>query len=522
MNHPDVQAHDRLQVATDRLSASWLEQEVLPRYLPRCRWFAAKSRPLHRVWLQLRLPLPVSNAELWMVRTIFTDGGQQLYLMPVRFAASGKAPSQAVIASLPQGSLVDACYDAAFREFIFASCCDNRLLNFPEGSLQFLGNARLPANQNLARLQSRLLAAEQSNTSMLFDWPEAEMPGFFLKIYRRLHQQVNPEVEVTRFLTEQAGYAHVAAFAGTILWKPHAGRAITLAILQTQVAAQTDLWTHWHRLLDAAAPSGLPDTLPAALLQQAGLLALRTAELHRALASGGQGLFGPEPFDARYCHQLLQRSRRMMRAQWTLLRRQHHLLQQPERQWVQGLLQLRQNAETVLQAITELPLHSLRIRIHGDYHLGQVVFDGTDLIILDFEGEPDRSIRQRRVKHSPLKDVAGMLRSFHYLLCSRLLQANAGPESRERAWSVVPHLYRELARTFLCAYLQAAPAEFLTTAGADELNCLLRFHLFEKAIYELAYEQNSRPHWLTIPLMGALSLLQDADPTGLLSPNPGD
>ncbi|MCS6990586.1 MAG: phosphotransferase [Chitinophagales bacterium] len=480
----------------------WLEQEVLPAYLPACRWFAAKARVLQSVKLLHHLPLPAAGCALWIVQAQFSDGGSQSYLLPVRFTASAEeVPQKAVIGAGPSGCWSDACFDAGFRNFLLEAIHQKQRLKFDGGELQFSAGKMLLPYSDQTRIASRVLEAEQSNTAMIYEPEQAGDGGFFLKIYRRLQAQLNPEVEVSRYLTEQARFGHIPPYAGAVHWKPVAGKRMTLAILQKRVNAQADLWRLWSTWLSNGGPS-----LPEPLLLQAALLAKRTAALHQALADfEGHSAFLPEPFNSTYCARLVRRCRQSLRRVVQLLQARQDLLQGYARDWARYFLTHHHLAEGLFGHMLTKQLLSLRIRIHGDYHLGQVLFDGSDLIILDFEGEPDQTLLQRRTKHSPLKDVAGMLRSFHYVLWAPYLIHNTLPDAA--AQMHLRQQYQQLADCFLQHYY-AAGISALQRADASEIEFLLQFHIMEKTIYELGYELNSRPTWVGIPLLGVVSLLE--------------
>lgn len=476
---------------------------MLPAYLPRCRWFAAKARRLARIYLELVLPLPLASTALWMVRARFTDGGSQRYLLPVVCTdPSTDLPQQGRIAETPSAIMADACYDDRFRRFLFAAMCANEQLAYPQGRLLFQAGRNLRPNSAQLPMQSRLLAVEQSNTAMMFD---LQPSGYFLKLYRRIQQLENPEVELTRYLTEEAGFTSIPTYAGAIYWKPASGQGSTLAILQGQIQAKTDLWTLWGNCLNEVPTDA---DLPALVQHQAVQLGVRTAAMHRALsAATHQPRLIPEPFHRAYCTLLAERCRRMLQETLLTLKKQNHLLSDSARHLAGWLTGQRLQAESLISGFASATLHSLRIRIHGDYHLGQIVTDGNDLTILDFEGEPDRSILQRRIKHSPLKDVAGMLRSFHYRLCAQILDAGQALHESAAISRTLQHRYERLCSLFLHAYKNSNPPEYLLSCPQEEFDQQLRFHLLEKAIYELRYELNSRPAWVPIPLQGMVSLL---------------
>jgi maltose alpha-D-glucosyltransferase/alpha-amylase len=236
-----------------------------------------------------------------------------------------------------------------------------------------------------------------------------------------------------------------------------------------------------------------PPGLSSDFLMLAGLLGTRTAELHAAL----------------YRRSLYQSARSAVRTTFDLLRRRLPLLPEPLQHDTRTLVALEEPLLRRIRGVLDRKLVATRIRIHGDYHLGQVLYTGRDFVILDFEGEPSRSISERRFKRSPLRDVAGMIRSFEYAAAYGLLH---GPTRAEDAPALAPwaRLWRRWASaSFLRGYLGVAAGAGFLPPSADDLRAMLEFYLLDKTVYELRYELNNRPEWVGIPLQG---LLRRADP----------
>ena len=378
-------------------------------------------------------------------------------------------------------------------------------------------------------LPARTGSAEQSNTNFLYG------DKLLMKLFRRLEPGLNPDVEIGRFLTEVAHFNRIAPFLGELTLQPRAGEPTTVAMLQGLVANEGDGWS-WTlaelaRFFESAAAApppadeGRPATLladnpipkqitehAALYLQSAALLGQRTAELHLALATPTDDpAFAAEPFTPA---DLLADARRIdAQVNHTLdaLKLKMSALRDLVADDAATVLTRRISLFAAAHAITGEPITSQRIRIHGDYHLGQILTTKSDFVILDFEGEPARSLEERRRKQSPLKDVAGMLRSFSYAAFSALdlyLQRHPQPdatrvgtlESWARLWQ------NAVSSEFLRAYrvtLQANPALLPPPAEAQ---ALLNAYLLEKALYELLYELNNRPAWIRIPLAGILAL----------------
>jgi maltose alpha-D-glucosyltransferase/alpha-amylase len=247
-----------------------------------------------------------------------------------------------------------------------------------------------------------------------------------------------------------------------------------------------------------------------AYLESARLLGQRTAELHKALASSADDPnFAPEPFSMLYQRSIYQSMQSYVSQVFQWLRAQ--LKQRPDsaREEAQQVLDLEGEIRRRYRALLQRKLNTMRIRVHGDYHLGQVLYTGRDFVIIDFEGEPARPLSERRIKRSPLRDVAGMLRSFHYASYGALFGQVPGvhPEDFPALEPWARFWYTWVSVAFLKSYLAVAKDEPFLPKDPIELQILLDAYLLAKAVYELGYELNNRPDWLKVPLQGLLQLL---------------
>ncbi|MFP5204333.1 MAG: maltose alpha-D-glucosyltransferase, partial [Acidobacteriota bacterium] len=408
-----------------------------------------------------------------------------------------------------------------------------------QGRLDARASAAFSAAQNAPRMPSRIGAAEQSNTSILYG------DHYILKLFRRLEAGENPDVEVGRFLTEAAHFHSIAPYLGEISITAGGAEKTTVAVLQGFVANRGDGW-QWFlaqlaELFAAAALESPPSSSPPPglfaghsihpavakiaqpSLQAAAQLGRRTAEMHLALGgSTDLEAFAPEPLTRDDLARDAQRIESEIKSALEGLKRNLPLLDDPTADAAGLLLSRRVALLDRARAIVDAPVSGERIRIHGDYHLGQTLrtatssgvedASGGDFVLLDFEGEPARPLAERRRKQSPLKDVAGMLRSFSYAARSAALHcaekqsqagrvgASANVESWARHWEAAA------AAEFLSAYHAAIAAMPSLLPGRETARELLGAYIIEKALYELMYELNNRPHWLRIPIDGILAL----------------
>ncbi len=381
--------------------------------------------------------------------------------------------------------------------------------------------------------------AEQSNTSVIFG------QSLILKLFRRVEDGVNPDLELGRYLAERAHFPHTPRVAGALEYQQAGGEPITLAILHEFVPNEGDAWQYTLDALgrfyeevvtDRIGPGAAPPPEPAAegllarargeipeevdevvgsYLQSAQLMGRRLAELHAALAGdGSDAALAAEPITPHYQRSVYQSARNLTGRTMQLLRRTLPTLGERERAEAEELLAREGDVLRRFSALLDRRVRAARIRIHGDLHLGQVLFTGRDFLIIDFEGEPSRSLTERRVKRTPLRDVAGMLRSFDYATVTALLDAVArglvdadSDAARElEAWG--RHWNEAVSTAFLGSYLEAAGDAPWIPADEDSLALVLDTALLEKAVYELAYELNNRPGWVPVPMRGIRDLLE--------------
>jgi trehalose synthase-fused probable maltokinase len=369
-----------------------------------------------------------------------------------------------------------------------------------------------------ASLTPRAAGAEQSNTSVLYG------DRLILKLFRRLEEGPNPDVEIGTYLTEKAGFAHAPAVAGAIEYRRAGRPAASVGLLQSLVANRGDAWTHALTMLDGyfqQLPAG-SDVASAKNIELAGrlvesyrpdaeLLGRRTAELHLALAGAALDPdFQPEPFDTAAAAALCNAGKRELRDTLAQLASRRDRLSAGAAALAGRVLAGQSKLTQLFEAVLSRPIAGQKIRCHGDYHLGQVLFTGADFVILDFEGEPARPLAERRAKQSPLKDVAGMLRSFDYAVAVAVRNAQAGKPALDAGLLAVwarPWRERVCAK-FLGGYRNELRGASFVPAAPAEFSLLLDAHVLEKAVYELRYELNNRPAWVEIPLGAIAELAQ--------------
>ena len=522
-----------------------IERQCLPTYLPRQRWFSGKSRTLLEArfvdWGLLRKGR--DPAFLTLVEVTYADGGSELYCLPLaaasgpegeRLAESCPGSLLARITGARKGVLYDACAGASMAHELLGTMSEERRLLFKAGEAAGRRYAPLVDAQGmdseLASLPVATGGAEQSNTSILFD------EQFVLKLFRRVEIGPNPDVEVGVQLTDRMRFGRAPAVVGSLRYQRPGQEALDLGVLHRFVPHQANGWAHAleevSRCFERATshPSEAPPLQPGisfttlaaqeppdvvvdamgAYLQTAARLGQRTGELHVALASESENpAFVPEPFSTRDLVTLSTQLTESSRPVFELLAQ----ATTQEGSTIGGdaarVLEQRNRLSARLLAPTALTDTGERIRIHGDYHLGQVLWAEGDFYLLDFEGEPDRPLTERRAKQSALKDVAGMIRSFGYAAWVGLrgfTLAHAPEQSRLTQWARLWQTWASA--SFLEAYLDATSGQRFLPADRAAVDVLLDAFVLEKACYELRYELNHRPDWVTIPLTGILELLE--------------
>jgi maltose alpha-D-glucosyltransferase/alpha-amylase len=515
---PDRVATGRAALAT-RLR-SQLEERIVPQYVGAQRWFAGKADRITRTRLidhaERQDPLPRWLAGIYDVET---PGGTERYFVPLaivfedteeaRFrrlqpAALARVRQQAMI-----GVLADACADEGFSRAIVDAIGASAELATRNGRVRFAPTASYGELRGdpAVELAVNLANVQGSNTSIRVG------DGLFLKIYRKLQPGINPELEIGRYLTEVAQFPNIVPVAGAVEYADKDGITYTIALLQGYVANQGDGWTYTvdylTRFLEDRR-SGVPllDGAHGLYLSLVKTLAVRTAELHRALARAtSDPAFTPEPISREDIAAWRDRTRADAEATLGLLAARLDRLTQPVAADAQALLARREALLARIDQCADVTPEGLKTRRHGDYHLGQVLLRRNDFVIVDFEGEPGRTVDERRRKHTPLIDVAGLVRSFAYARHAALQKCSLQVGDECLKWEPLLVAWEQETReTFLAAYDEIArPAGLYESLSAARP--LLMLLEIDKALYEVRYELGNRPDWTRIPLQSLLAFL---------------
>ncbi|MGF1479909.1 MAG: maltose alpha-D-glucosyltransferase [Cyanophyceae cyanobacterium] len=510
-------------------------ESSLSAYLYSCSWFG-RHRTIQSTHIIEAIPIAYKDREavLTLVRVEYTEGTPEIYVLPFAYGTAHPEGEIAKIQTSEEtGVLFDALADKDFLTIPLEAVAKERTYQGKSGELRAAATETFASlSQAVSNITPHLFRGEQDNSSIVYG------DRFILKVYRRVEAGINPDWELGRFLTETAGDL-VAPAAGVIRYHPRQGDWITVAVLQGYVSDTIDAWSYtldnlrdyFNRIMveqTALDEVYLPDSMRTvqsleipdfvyesigSYLVSAQQLGQQTAQLHMTLAAETDNPnFKPEPFTSFYQRSIYQYSRNL--AGQVLLSLKNQLDQLPEATQQLAQIVLNRQAQILegFRAVLDYKIAAMRTRCHGKYHLGQVLYTGKDFLITDFKGETNRPLSERRMKRSPLRDVAGMLQSFNFaarLALRRELESGIMRPDNLPLMEQWSHFwYSWVSAAFLNAYLTTADqAAFLPKSDA-ELQVLLDAYLLEKAIQELNSQlQNPHPEWLDIALQWISQLL---------------
>jgi maltose alpha-D-glucosyltransferase/alpha-amylase len=527
-------------------------EPMLRDYIPRCRWFRAKTRIIRSA--RIVDAIPVCNegrrVDLALVNLEYNSGDPEIYLLPLGQALGDQIKEvrtnrpQRALAELKfnrrggltsDALLYDALEDEGFCTALLDVVDRRRRLHGARGELvgsHTTSYRQLRERDEAKALKARVLRGEQTNSSIVYG------DKLMLKLFRLVERGVSPDLELSRCLSERLSFKHTPPLAGYIEYHVERDEPRTVAIVHGFVPNQGDAWEFTAKEvalfferaatkkngrprnpsapLAVLAAEGAPDAevseMIGAYLDAAHLLGQRTAELHLALSSvADDPAFAPEPFSKLFQRSTYQSMRNLANSTFRAIRAGLPAMGEDMRKMAQELLARQAEINSRFENFLNCKITVKLIRCHGDLHLGQILNTGKDFVFIDFEGEPARSLNERRHKRSALRDVAGMLRSFHYAAFNGLLElrqrgAVGGNDFTNMApWAQAWQIWCSWA--FLKSYLKTAAGAPFVPRDSKELHVLLEALILEKAIYEAGYELNNRPDWLTLSLQGITQIL---------------
>jgi 1,4-alpha-glucan branching enzyme len=534
-----VSSRIKIDAVLEGESRRILETEALPAFLIRQRWFAGKARPIKAVrFLDLIAQNFPERSGLSLIEVEYGSGSPDTYLLPLGLIEGPEAdrleretPGR-VIARFPKLGLVyDALADPGFGEALLEAITGSRTIPGGSGSVKALTTsafavARGPLKDRLPVVGGSF---EQSNSAILFG------DRLILKIFRRLDLGINPDFEIGRFLSEKTKFDRIPETAGAILYETLGSEPRMLGILQGLVKNQGTGWDHalvelksYYQRVQTLEPPPvetrpilelttveIPEAARSAIgryLEDAAILGRRTAELHLALASDpDHSAFRPEPMTDEDLEHLAVEIRGQVEKTLDVLRSKLEGLPGSIREQATRVIDQAPGLLKRVDALRGLRVKASRIRVHGDYHLGQVLRTENDFILLDFEGEPAKPLMERVLKVSPLKDVVGMIRSFDYAAFAALFSFSGDRSDVFEKLTPFAKSWRTwVSASFLKAYLDQAKGASFLPEDPEHVGALLDVLMLDKALYELLYELNNRPDWVRIPLQGVAALLDPA------------
>ena len=507
--------------------------DVLEEYILLQRWYGGKSSKLKYIELQEYFRIQ-QNEEMYyglLLEVNFEEAFYQHYFLPIAFVSDESFAEKDRILSLSikgqQGFIIDAINLESFRKLVF-----ERIVHAePNDTTKVQYHKSINFN-DAAYVSSKFMGLEQSNTSVIINDTSV------IKFFRRIYADKNPDYEMSRYLSERREYKNTPAYQGSLNIIDSEGVNITIALMQEMVPNQGDAWDYFlkelHKIFSNLEYKNidighLPSTelfqrlkigdVPPEIIDWAGLniflklqvLAKRTAEMHIALGSEFEDTaFTPTHFNGDYEVWLKNRLLYQFQNRLNTVENSLHRLEGRSLELAQEFLERKNEIRKRFVAFDWTKLKGERIRVHGDYHLGQILVKDDDFYLLDFEGEPESTIRDRKVKQPPLKDIAGIFRSFHYAVYATIFnQGDSYPYSQEDLFKAGEVLYRYFIGVFMENYVSLIQEQNLNIGYSQERIFLLKYCMLEKAVYELGYEMNSRPRWAVIPLEGIMGIIND-------------
>lgn len=506
--------------------------DVLEPYIVQQRWYGGKASVLKYIEIADYFKIENDNDLFYgvIIEVNFKEAFVQQYFLPIGLVKEKDFVDHKIISRInfngEKGYLVDAILLESFRAEIFEKIVEGEKYRYDKVEYR-----RGRKCNDHAYESSKFLNAEQSNTSIVFN------KKYILKFFRRVFTDQNPDYEISKYLTNKGYFHNTPGYCGSITLKFSDKNIMTLALMQELVRNQGDAWEYFiekieesyahlsnmdvdvsnYEILPKYKQIQLADInqdlfkwFDKDIFEDVEKLALRTAEMHISLGMERINAgFTPTTYTYDYTVWLKNRLMYMLDNRINLLENNLHKLDGIMVEMAHYLLEHKKEVKKRFLDFDESRLKSERIRVHGDYHLGQVLVQDRDFFIIDFEGEPESTIRDRKVKQPPLKDIAGMFRSFNYALYATIFNNQDKYEhSLEDLFHTAEVIYSNMVGVFLNTYIHKVQNNNLNIGYINEIEFLLEYCLLEKAIYELGYELNARPRWSIIPLKGIINILK--------------
>ncbi|MBT8321505.1 MAG: trehalose synthase [Eudoraea sp.] len=508
--------------------------DILEDYVIKQRWYGGKSSTLKYIELQEYFRIQQKGEVYYglLIEINFKEAFYHHYFLPIAFVSDESFAEKDRILPISikgqDGFIIDAINLEAFRKLVF-----ERIMTAVPNDTTRVRYHKSDFFTHSEYQSSRFMGMEQSNTSIIMN------DSSVIKFFRRIYADKNPDYEMSRFLSERKSYKNTPAYQGSISIIDSDGANVTIALMQELVPNEGDAWDYFLKeinlifsnleykkirvdqlpQIDLFQPLPIKD-VPHEIIDWAGLnvflklqvLAQRTAEMHVALGSEFEDTsFTPARFNGDYEVWLKNRLLYQFQNRLNIVENNLHKLEGVTLDLAKQFLERKNDIRKRFVKFDWTKLKGERLRVHGDYHLGQVLVQEGDFYLLDFEGEPESTIRDRKVKQPPLKDVAGLFRSFHYAIYATIFnKGEKYPYSQEELYMAGENLYRFFIGVFLDTYVKLIQENNINIGYNQERVFILRYCMLEKAVYELGYEMNSRPLWAVIPLEGIMSIMNES------------
>jgi maltose alpha-D-glucosyltransferase / alpha-amylase len=492
-----------------------IEDEALPQYIAKRRWFGLKDQVIKNARIMNVAKIGDEPHEILLSEIeVKTTGATTRWLLPLGILwedeSSAALPTRLALARVRRGRktglLTDAFALPDFAHHVVAALAGGKEVRSGDGIIQFrpteTGRVKLA---NVPETDVHWLAAEQSNSSLTIG------DTAMLKIFRRLSPGQHPETEMNRYLTAQ-GFIHAPSLVGDVVRVAPDGTPTTLAIALEFVRNEGDAWAwmldHLNRALDAHSPAAAAENSGADLFADCdaviAAIGRRLGEMHAILArETSEAAFAPEVANTSDAANWAKNTEDRIQKAFGAIAQLQTWERDKDRERAQKLLSQRASIAAAVRNLASSAAGTVKTRIHGDFHLGQVLVASGDAFIIDFEGEPAASIAERRAKTSPLRDVAGLLRSIDYAAATMMDRNAVGavPMDETQRDELISQFRSRGSTAFLSAYWKSAGAQ----NGPAE-RALLGLFLIEKAAYEVDYEAANRPTWMGVPIAGLARL----------------
>ncbi|EKD25966.1 MAG: hypothetical protein ACD_79C01427G0001, partial [uncultured bacterium] len=523
----------------------YIEKEIMPDYLMTGRWFRAKTKKINRCQISEKMffKLESSQVSLLFITLYYTEGEAETYCLPCTCTQGVYAErikeqyTSAVILKFflneQECILYDAFYDSNFQAYLFSLIKDSQNLISENQLITLKGEcfkSELKTNWDNI-ISSQILKTEQSNTSILFE------NRFFLKAFRKVENDINPEMEMNKFLTLKQ-FKNIPRFFGSITFKDEETNISSVfGILQEFIPSQGDAWTltlneiklYFERVLArknenpalpsiptsfyqcgySSSPELIQNLIGSFYAERAKLLGIHTAEMHISLLDSTDAAFSMEEFNLLYQRSIYQSIRVSVRKTISSLSDKIKSFDPNIRILAENIINNEKIFLAKIKKLLDIKIDCFRIRIHGDYHLGQLLYNGKDFYIIDFEGEPLRPIGERKLKKTAIRDIVGMVRSFQYAVYHTLYKSSTFREEDIvylKNWGGV--WYEYIFRYFIRGYFQKATNTQLLPESEEQFALIMEAFLIDKLFYEINYELNNRMDWIIIPLKGLTDLIE--------------